>query len=242
MTFWAYDSVDIYGFWSSAKFELFRAWFVRFIWTRREPLQHPASNIWAPGWNEGREKKSNMSFVPFYCPVDFPFLFIDSVFYSILFYFLIYLFRYYLQSNTWIGMYIYFSSEKKKRERIRNINILTFFPSNSWVPCANTLSTLDGSPNVINPKPLQVNKAKNKRKNWLVGMFDWFMFPWCCFLRMHFKVSKKKRIKNIRNNNNNRMIITDKGRIWVDANSLNVEKGREISCSYRLYLFKMWCM
>lgn len=91
-----------------------------------------------------------------------------------------------------LALYIYFSSEKKKRERIRNINILTFFPSNSWVPCANTLSTLDGSPNVINPKPLQVNKAKNKRKNWLVGMFDWFMFPWCCFWRMHFKVSKKK--------------------------------------------------
>lgn len=40
--------------------------------------------------------------------------------------------------------------------------ILTFFPSNSWVPCANTLSTLDGSPNVINPKPLQINKVKRK--------------------------------------------------------------------------------
>lgn len=43
-----------------------------------------------------------------------------------------------------------------------HVCILTFFPSNSWVPCANTLSTLDGSPNVINPKPLQINKAKRK--------------------------------------------------------------------------------
>lgn len=33
--------------------------------------------------------------------------------------------------------------------------LLTFFPSNSWVPWANTLSTLEGSVNVINPNPLE---------------------------------------------------------------------------------------
>lgn len=42
--------------------------------------------------------------------------------------------------------------------------IRTFFPSNSWVPCANTLSTLDGSPNVINPKPLQWENERKKRR------------------------------------------------------------------------------
>lgn len=43
----------------------------------------------------------------------------------------------------------------------------TFLPSSSCNDCANTLSTLDGSPNVMNPKPLQTphNNAANTRKN-----------------------------------------------------------------------------
>lgn len=39
-------------------------------------------------------------------------------------------------------------------------SVRTFFPSSSCVPCANTLSTLFGSPNVMKPKPLQVEKEK----------------------------------------------------------------------------------
>lgn len=45
-------------------------------------------------------------------------------------------------------------TEQKKKNISIIMKLLTFFPSNSWVPCANTLSTLDGSPNVMNPKPL----------------------------------------------------------------------------------------
>lgn len=43
--------------------------------------------------------------------------------------------------------------------------ILTFFPSSSCVPCANTLSTLFGSPNVMKPKPLQVKEKRNRQKH-----------------------------------------------------------------------------
>lgn len=35
------------------------------------------------------------------------------------------------------------------------ISCLTFFPSNSCVPCDRTLSTLLGSANVMNPNPLK---------------------------------------------------------------------------------------
>ena len=34
------------------------------------------------------------------------------------------------------------------------MRVLTFLPSNSCVPCASTLSTLEGSANVMKPKPL----------------------------------------------------------------------------------------
>lgn len=44
--------------------------------------------------------------------------------------------------------------------RRRLLKVLTFLPSNSCVPCANTLSTLAGSPNVMKPNPL---KEKGKR-------------------------------------------------------------------------------
>lgn len=43
---------------------------------------------------------------------------------------------------------------------IQILSVRTFFPSSSCVPCANTLSTLFGSPNVMKPKPLQVEKEK----------------------------------------------------------------------------------
>lgn len=38
----------------------------------------------------------------------------------------------------------------------------TFLPSSSCVPCARTLSTLDGSEKVMNPNPLQEEKRKKK--------------------------------------------------------------------------------
>lgn len=78
---------------------------------------------------------------------------------------------------------IYINGHKCILYASEHVCILTFFPSNSWVPCANTLSTLDGSPNVINPKPLQINKAKrSRRKNWLVDFGTFQCYVSFCLL------------------------------------------------------------
>lgn len=45
---------------------------------------------------------------------------------------------------------------------INNNSIITFFPSSSCVPCARTLSTLDGSANVMNPNPLEKEKTSKE--------------------------------------------------------------------------------
>lgn len=63
----------------------------------------------------------------------------------------------------------------KKRKYIYKRHLLTFLPSNSWGPFVSTLSTLEGSANVTNPKPLSIRernrdrKEERERKNWKWG-------------------------------------------------------------------------
>lgn len=54
--------------------------------------------------------------------------------------------------------------EKKKEKKKVRETLLTFLPSNSWGPFVSTLSTLEGSANVTNPKPLSTWKRGREER------------------------------------------------------------------------------